>query len=221
MKRISLSIKSVMAGASMLVFIAACTNNNESTKSAAYDSSNVSTPNDTSMNHMQPTPDTAAATNVANEKRASKEASGKSATNKTMTTKKKGKASVGVMAETRRTSGTKMTFKPDASGIYDATEVRPMYSGGQTALSKYIGDHIDYPQMAIDDNKEGTVNVQFVIDENGKVQDAKVVGSKLGDGLDEEAERVISTMPKWSAGTVKGRPVKTRVTVPITYQIEE
>ena len=60
-----------------------------------------------------------------------------------------------------------------------------------------------------------------MVDENGKVQSAKVVGSKLGDGLDEEAERVISTMPTWSAGMIKGKPVKTRVTVPITYQIEE
>ena len=205
----------------MLVFIAGCTNNNESTKSSAYDSSNVSTPNDTSMNHMQQAPDTAAAGNVATEKPASKETSEKSTANKTTTAKKKGKATVGTMAEMKRTTETKTTFKPDANGIYDATEVRPMYPGGQTALSDYIANHIDYPQMAIDDNKAGTVNVQFVIDENGKVQNAKVVGSKLGDGLDEEAERVISSMPKWNVGTVKGKPVKTRVTVPITYQIEE
>ena len=204
----------------MLVFIAACTNNNESTKSSAYDSSNVSTPNDTSMNHMQQPADTAA-TNVSTEKGVSKESSDKMAANKTTTAKKKGKATVGTMALAKRTAETKMTFKPDASGIYDATEVRPVYPGGQAALSDYIANHIDYPQMAIDDNKQGTVNVQFVVDENGKVQSAKVVGSKLGDGLDEEAERVISSMPKWNAGTVKGKPVKTRVTVPITYQIEE
>ena len=209
-----------MAALTMLVFIAACTNNNESTKSSAYDSSNVSTPNDTSMNHMQQPADTAA-TNVSTEKGVSKESSDKTTAIKTTTAKKKGKATVGTMAEATRTSETKMTFKPDASGIYDATEVRPVYPGGQAALSDYIANHIDYPQMAIDDNKQGTVNVQFVVDENGKVQSAKVVGSKLGDGLDEEAERVISSMPKWNAGTVKGKPVKTRVTVPITYQIEE
>ena len=55
----------------------------------------------------------------------------------------------------------------------------------------YIANHIDHPQMAIDDNKEGTVNGQFMVDENGKIQNARVFGSKLGDGLDEEAERVI------------------------------
>ena len=210
-----------MATLSMLMFITACTNNNESTKSSAYDSSNVSTPSDTSMNHMQQAPDTAAATSAATEKPVTKETSEKSTANKTTAAKRKGKATVGTMAEMKRTTETKTAFKPDANGIYDATEVRPMYPGGQTALSNYIANHIDYPQMAIDDNKEGTVNVQFVIDENGKVQNAKVVGSKLGDGLDEEAERVIATMPKWNVGMVKGKPVKTRITVPITYQIEE
>jgi protein TonB len=214
MKRISSNIQAMMAGIALLVFFVACTNNNQSTKSSAYDSSNVATSNDTSMNHMQQPTDTAAA-NVATEKPASKEASA----NKAMASKKKGKAMVGTMAETKRAQ--KTAYKPDANGIYDAAEVTPAYPGGHSALSDYIANHIDYPQMAIDDNKEGTVNVQFVVDENGKVQNAKVVGSKLGDGLDEEAERVISTMPKWNAGMVKGKPVKARVTLPITYQIQQ
>jgi periplasmic protein TonB len=220
MKRINLKIQAAMAAVALLFFIVACTNNNESTKTSAYDSSNVAASNDTTMNHMQPPADTAASTNVAAEKAVSKETSEKSTANKTVA-KKKGKATVGTMPEMKKTTETKKTFKPDANGVYDVTEVRPMYPGGQTALSDYIANHIDYPQMAIDDNKAGTVNVQFVIDENGKVQNAKVVGSKLGDGLDEEAERVIASMPKWNAGMVKGKPVKTRITVPITYQIEE
>src|SRR5436190_9315532 len=218
MKRNS-NIQAIIAVVGLLVFIAACTNNNQSTKNSAYDSSNVATTNDTSMNHMQQPTDTAT-TNIAAEKPVNKEASNKSA-NKTTVAKKKGKASVGTIAETKSIAEKKTTFKPDANGIYDAAEVRPAYPGGQAALSDYVANHIDYPQMAIDDNKEGTVNVLFVVDENGKVQDAKVVGSKLGDGLDEEAERVISTMPKWSAGMVKGKSVKARVTLPITYKIEE
>src|SRR5215467_13461293 len=141
MKRINSNIQALMASLSMLVFIVACTNNNERTKTSAYDSSNVSTPNDTSMNHMQNAPGTAAATNIATEKPASKATSEKNIANKTTTAKKKGKASVGTMAETKRTAETKMTFKPDASGIYDATEVRPVYPGGQSALSTYISNH--------------------------------------------------------------------------------
>jgi protein TonB len=60
-----------------------------------------------------------------------------------------------------------------------------------------------------------------VVDDNGRVTDAKVLGSNLGDGLDDEAVRVISQMPKWEPGKVKGKNVKTRLTLPITYRLEE
>jgi TonB family protein len=198
------------------VFSTACTNNNESTKSAAPESPNVATANDTAMNNSHAA-DTSAMS-AATGRPVTKET--KVATNKT-TTRKKGKATVGTMAGMKSTRAAKVSMKPDMNGVYDVTEVSPSYPGGQAALSDYITNRIEYPQMAIDDNKEGTVNVQFIIDENGKVQDARVVGSKLGDGLDEEAERIISVMPKWTPGKVKGKPVKTRLSLPITYRLEE
>lgn len=193
-----------------LLFITACTNNNQSTKSAAYDSSSApgtSNAADTSMTNMT-TKDTSVAA-PRNE----------SAT-RPMPTKKKGKASIGTLSQAKKIQKA-TTIKPDENGIYDMTDVRPTYPGGQSALEEYVTNHIEYPQMAIDDNMQGTVNVQFVVNENGKVEDAKVVGSKLGDGLDEEAERIISQMPKWTSGKVKGKAVKTRLTLPITFKIEE
>jgi protein TonB len=78
---------------------------------------------------------------------------------------------------------------------------------------------LDYPQHALDDNKEGTVRVSFVIDENGNVMAPVVIGNKLGEGLDEEAIDLIKKMPKWKPGTVKGKNVKTRLDLPITFQI--
>jgi protein TonB len=53
------------------------------------------------------------------------------------------------------------------------------------------------------------------------VTSAKAIGKELGNGLDQEAVRVISNMPKWTPGKVKGKNVKTRVVLPITYKIEE
>ena len=202
-------------GFGLFVFVA-CTNNNESTKSAATsDSSNVVTTNDTAASST-PAADTAA--RMSTEKPVTKET--KEATNKSTTARKKGRATVGSIGEMKSTNAGS-AMKPDKNGVYDMTESRPAYPGGHDALSDYITNHIEYPQMAIDDNKEGTVNVQFIVDENGKVQDAKVVGGKLGDGLDEEAERIISQMPKWTAGKVKGKAVKTRLTLPITYKLEQ
>ena len=175
----------------LLIFITACSNNNQTTSSAA-DSTNTSGNNDTAMNKA-PVSDV-----------------------KKQTTTKKGKATLGAMT----TSKTAL-MKPDKNGVYEMTEVRPSYPGGQKALEDYIANHIEYPQMAVDDNKEGTVNVQFIVDENGNVTNAKVLGADLGDGLNDEAVRVISKMPKWEPGKVKGKNVKTRLTLPVTYKIEE
>lgn len=197
---------------SVLCVFTACTNNNQSTKSSPYDSSSGTAsappPADTSMSNM-PAKDTSMADNS------------RQSAHKAMATKRKGKATAGTLGRTNRAITSKTMIRPDKNGVYDMTEVRPSYPGGRSALENYVTNRIEYPQMAIDDSKEGTVNVQFIVNENGKVQDAKVIGSKLGDGLDEEAERIVSGMPNWNAGMVKGKPVKTRVTLPIIYKIEE
>jgi TonB family protein len=136
----------------------------------------------------------------------------------TTTTAKKriGRITVAAIPENKQDK-----MQADASGYYNYTEVMPVYSGGQKAITDYITNNIEYPQAAIDNNTAGTVNVQFGIDENGSISNVKAIGTKIGDGLEEEAVRVISNMPKWSAGTVKGKKVKTWMIMPITFRIEE
>jgi len=133
------------------------------------------------------------------------------------TTKKKGKVSAKLMNSS--SSNAKMT--PDKMGFYNYTEVVPIYTGGQGALETYFNNNIDYPQDAIDNNIEGTVNVKFSIDENGNVANATAVGNKLGYGLDESAVKAVMQMPKWTPGKVKGKSVKAWYTLPITYRLEE
>ena len=186
-----------MAVAGSVFFMSAC-NNSDYTKSAANSPAN----NDT-MNNV-PTTDTTSATEPG------------STSVKTSTAKKKGKITIGNMSEKRTTN-----MKPDKDGIYEMTDTRPAYPGGQEALENYVNNNIEYQQPAIDDNTEGTVNVQFVVDENGNVTNAKEIGKELGNGLDQEAVRVISNMPKWTPGKVKGKNVKTKVVLPVTYKIEE
>jgi len=96
----------------------------------------------------------------------------------------------------------------------------PAYPGNNDALSSYINTNLVYPEQAIDNNVEGTVHVQFVVDKNGNISDVKTVGNKLGYGLDEEAVTVVSKLPKWTPGKVNGKNVKTRLTIPITYKLE-
>jgi TonB family protein len=128
---------------------------------------------------------------------------------------KKGKA----MVLNSTMSNSKMA--KDKEGVYTNPQTMPEYPGGQAALTAYVENHLNYPQAAIDDSKEGTVSLSFVIDENGNVVNPVVTGNKVGDGLDEQAVTVIKNMPKWKPGTVKGKNVKTRLDLPIKFQVQE
>ncbi|MBO9660191.1 MAG: energy transducer TonB [Chitinophagaceae bacterium] len=134
----------------------------------------------------------------------------------TVTAKKKGRASAAAM----KAEDESVKIEKDKMGIYTRAEVAPTYAGGYPNLESYIQSNIEYPQNAIDNSVEGTVQVQFAVDENGKVTNVSTVGNKLGYGLEEEAVKVVSNMPKWTPGQVKGKKVKTWRTLPITYQLE-
>ena len=114
-------------------------------------------------------------------------------------------------------SGEKMEM--DSDGIYSAAESQPEYPGGEDALQKFIEKNIVYPQSAIDEGVEGTVRLSFAIDENGNVYKTQVIGDKMGYGLEEEAMKVMSKMPKWKPGKIKGKSVKTKLSLPISFEI--
>jgi TonB family protein len=111
-------------------------------------------------------------------------------------------------------------IEADREGIYGRADIMPGYPGGEDALRRYIENHIEYPDLAINNQVEGTVKVYFTVDEQGKILNPTVVSQRLGSGLEEEALKVVKAMPKWTPGQVRGSAVKTRVTLPITYKIE-
>lgn len=131
------------------------------------------------------------------------------------TPKKSGKVSMA-----KNAGETDEKIAKDNQGVYTRTEVAPAFAGGETALENYITTAIVYPQEAIDNNAEGVVNVKFAVDEKGNVSNVSTVGQKIGYGLEEEAVKVVSDMPKWAPGKVKGKNVKTWRTLPIKYRLE-
>ena len=108
----------------------------------------------------------------------------------------------------------------DNEGAYTNVEVSPEYPGGQKALENFFDYNVEYPQQAADNGTEGTVNVSFIVDENGKVVSPKIIGKRVGDGLEDEALRVVNKMRTWTPGKVKGKNVKTRLTLPVRFQLE-
>lgn len=112
-----------------------------------------------------------------------------------------------------------MVIEMDKEGIYNRAEIKPTFPGGQAALAKFIQENIVYPEPAIDNGVEATVDVVFAVDENGKVYTPRLKNEKQGYGMDEASLDVVSKMPKWNPGQIKGKNVKSYYTLPISFVI--
>ncbi|MDE7412055.1 MAG: energy transducer TonB [Paramuribaculum sp.] len=103
--------------------------------------------------------------------------------------------------------------------VFEAVEQDPQFPGGQTALLKYIADHIRYPSTAQENGIQGKVIVQFVVTKTGSIGEVKVVRSKDPD-LDKEAIRVVKSLPKFTPGKMNGNSVNVWYTLPITFRLQ-
>ena len=113
------------------------------------------------------------------------------------------------------------TMSMDKEGYYLNSDVLPSFPGGQNALENYFEKNIEYPQDASDNGIEGVVNISFAVDEKGKISQAHITNTPLGYGIEEEAMRVFNKMPKWAAGSIKGKNVKTRYSLPVRFQLAD
>ena len=93
------------------------------------------------------------------------------------------------------------------------------FPGGQAALMKYVYENFNYFQRDIDNGNQGTIYVKFVINKDGSVSDVKVLKG-INKRLDQEAIRVVESLPKWKPGTNEGRPVRMYFNLPIRLKIK-
>ncbi|MBD5345631.1 MAG: energy transducer TonB [Bacteroides sp.] len=108
--------------------------------------------------------------------------------------------------------------EPEPDKVFEAVEQPPLFPGGESALLKWIADHLHYPQLAIENNIQGKVIVMFVVTKTGKVGEVKVVRGKDPD-LDKEALRVVKALPPFQPGKQNGQNVNVWYTVPITFKL--
>lgn len=102
--------------------------------------------------------------------------------------------------------------------VFDAVEQPPQFPGGDAALLKWIGDHLNYPPIAAENGIQGRVLVSFVVTKTGKVGQVKVVRGKDPD-LDKEAVRVVKALPQFTPGKMNGHAVNVWYHVPITFKL--
>jgi protein TonB len=112
-----------------------------------------------------------------------------------------------------------VTQAKEPEKVFDMVEQMPTYPGGVPAMYKWISEHMHYPVIAEENGTQGRVIVQFVVNKDGSIVDAKVVRS-VDPYLDKEALRVINAMPKWKPGMQRGKPVRVKYTVPVMFRLQ-
>jgi TonB family protein len=112
--------------------------------------------------------------------------------------------------------------KPDKNGIWDIAETMPEYPGGIDGLKTFIQENLTVPEKykEMDAKAEYRVFVQFVVAEDGSITNVELKKSEPSKkDLNEEAVRVVKSMPKWKPGTVDGKPVKVRYMLPVLFKL--
>lgn len=102
--------------------------------------------------------------------------------------------------------------------IFQVVENQPEFPGGMAALMEYLKKNMKYPTICQEQGIQGRVIVQFVVNSDGSIVDPQVV-KPVNPYLDKEALRVVSTMPKWKPGEQRGKKVRVRFTLPVTFRL--
>lgn len=113
----------------------------------------------------------------------------------------------------------KETIVPDEPVDYKALEQLPEFPGGMTALVAWLTKNLKYPPLAQRNKKQGTVEVQFIINLDGSISDVSLL-TKCDYSLDREALRVVSLMPRWEKpGQYQGKPCRTLFVIPVEFKL--
>ncbi|MBA4304723.1 MAG: energy transducer TonB [Sphingobacteriaceae bacterium] len=107
---------------------------------------------------------------------------------------------------------------PSEPEIFTVVEEMPTFPGGDQALLEYMAKNTKYPPLARENGLQGIVVVTFVVDEKGNINNVQVLRG-IGGGCDEEAIRVVKSMPAWKPGKQRGMPVRVQYNLPFRFTL--
>jgi len=107
---------------------------------------------------------------------------------------------------------------PKEPEIYQVVEKMPSFPGGEAALFQFLARELIYPSLALENNIQGVVVVQFIVEQDGSITGVTLIRG-VGGGCDEEALRVVKRMPNWEPGIQNDRKVRVRFNMPIRFKI--
>lgn len=103
--------------------------------------------------------------------------------------------------------------------VFLSVEENPEFHGGPAKLLEYIQKNLEYPEAARENEIQGRVFVGFIVEEDGSVSNVKILRG-IGYGCDEEAIRLVNSLPKFKPGKQRGKPIRVYYTLPIVFKLK-
>ena len=122
------------------------------------------------------------------------------------------------LRDNQSAGGTSAPVEEEAT-VYNVVEQMPQFPGGEAALLKYVATHLKYPAIAQEQEMSGVVTLRFVVLEDGSVRDVIIMKS-LEKHCDEEAKRVVKSLPRFIPGKQQGKAVRVWYTLPVRYVLQ-
>lgn len=108
----------------------------------------------------------------------------------------------------------------DDNHIFSYVKNMPSFPGGENALMHFLATNIHYPQLAKETGIQGYVHLKFVVEPTGLIDRVQIVRG-IGGGCDQEAVRVIKSMPRWNPGKQMGKPVRVAFSLAVNFRLEQ
>ena len=102
--------------------------------------------------------------------------------------------------------------------IFTVVEDDPEFPGGMDSLYRWIDEHIQYPQLALENGIHGKVFVTFTVEPDGTISNPRILRD-IGGGCGKEAQRVVYLMPRWIPGKLHGEPVRVQFNLPVKFTL--
>lgn len=122
------------------------------------------------------------------------------------------------LRDNQSAGGTSAPVEEEAT-VYTVVEQMPSFPGGEAALLKYVATHLKYPAIAQEQEISGVVVLRFVVLEDGSVGDV-IIQKSLEKHCDEEAKRVVKSLPRFIPGKQQGKAVRVWYTLPVRYILQ-
>ena len=112
-----------------------------------------------------------------------------------------------------------VTTSKSEDSLYEVVDIQPQYKEGQNELYKFLAQNVKYPEIARKNGIEGTVYIGFIVEKDGTLTNFRVIRG-IGAGCNEDAMLVVkATQGKWKAGSIQGKNVRTKYSIPIKFNL--